>query len=275
MGRIASGWHLATVSLRVVRGDGSLSVLVVLGGIASGATALAFLVPAAVAYSIEERWLAGLLAVVGTYLATLVATYFAVALAAASAEVLDGREATVRGGTAVASARLGAIAGWALVLTTVNLVIRALRSRAGVVGNLLLGAATVAWGLATFLVVPVVALEGLGPLAALDRSATLFRERWGEQLVGTASIGVLFAVLGTLPAVVMIFLGFASGSTALAIVLVVVGVLVAVAAGVLGSAARAVFAVALYRYASGSGATGPFTVGDLESAVARKGSYAV
>ena len=54
MGRIARGWYLATVSLRVVRSDGTLSVLVVLGGIASGATALGFLVPAAVAYSIEE-----------------------------------------------------------------------------------------------------------------------------------------------------------------------------------------------------------------------------
>ena len=130
MGRIARGWYLARVSLRVVRSDGALSVLVVLGGIASGATALAFIVPAAVAYSIEETWLAGLVAVVGVYLATLVATYFSVALAAASAEVLDGRDATVGGGTAVASQRLGAIAGWALVLTTVNLVIQALR-RAG------------------------------------------------------------------------------------------------------------------------------------------------
>ena len=271
-GRIARGWYLATVSLRVVRSDGTLSVLVVLGGIASGATALGFLVPAAVAYSIEERWLAGVIAVVGVYLATLVATYFAVALAAASAEVLDGRDATVGGGTAVASACLGAIAGWALVLTTVNLVIQALRSRAGIIGSLLLGAATVAWGLATFLVVPIVALEGLGPLAALDRSASLFRQKWGEQLVGTASIGVLFALLGTVPAVALMFLGFASGSDELAIALVVVGVLIAVVAGVLGSAARAVFSVALYRYASGTGATGPFTERDLESAVARKGS---
>ena len=270
MGRIARGWYLAKASLGVVRSDGTLTVLVVLGGIASGATALGFLVPAAVAYSIEETWLAAVMAVVGVYLATLVATYFAVALAAACAEVLEGRDATVRGGTAVASARLGAIAGWALVLTTVNLVIQALRSRAGILGSLLLGAATVAWGLATFLVVPILALEGLGPLAALDRSASLFRRKWGEQLVGTASIGVLFALLGTVPAVALMLLGFASGSGVVAIALLVVGVLVAVAAGVLGSAARAVFSVALYRYASGTGATGPFTERDLESAVARK-----
>jgi len=95
VGRVARGWYLATVSLRVVRSDASLTAIVVLGGIASGATAIGFLVPAAVAYSIEETWLAGIIAAVGVYLATLVATYFAVALAVAAAAVLDGRDATV------------------------------------------------------------------------------------------------------------------------------------------------------------------------------------
>ena len=49
---MAAGWRLAKVSLRVVWSDGSLSALVVLGGVAAGAVALAFLVPAAIAYEI-------------------------------------------------------------------------------------------------------------------------------------------------------------------------------------------------------------------------------
>ena len=213
MGRIAAGWGLAKLSLRVVWSDGSLSALVVLGGIASGAVALAFLAPAAVAYSIDERWLAAIIGGLGVYLSTVAATYFAVALAAAASEVLDGRDATVRGGMAVASRCVGAILGWALLLTTVNLVLQALRDRAGLLGNLLLGAAAVAWGLATLLVVPILALEGLGPLAALSRSTALFREKWGEQLAGAASIGVLFTVLGVVPAAVLMALGFASDRT--------------------------------------------------------------
>ena len=173
---------------------------------------------------------------------------------------------------AAASRVTGSIAGWALVLTTVNLALQLLRERAGILGSLLLGAATVAWTLATFLVVPILALEGLGPLQALDRSAAaLFRAKWGEQLVGTASIDLLFAVFGTVPALALVFLGLASGSTPIAVGCFVVGILAAVAAGVLGSAARSVFAVALYRYASGTGPTGPFTTADLELAVARKG----
>jgi len=90
---MGAGWHLAKLSLRVVWSDGSLSALVVLGGIASGAVALAFLVPAAIAYEIEEKALTAVLTAIGVYLATLVATYFAVALAAAADDVLDGHDA--------------------------------------------------------------------------------------------------------------------------------------------------------------------------------------
>ena len=98
----------------------------------------------------------------------------------------------------------------------------------------------------------------------------LFRAKWGEQLVGTASIGVLFAVFGTVPAILLVVLGLASGSAPVAVVCIALGILGAVAAGVLGSAARSVFSVALYRYAAGAGPTGPFTAADLELAVARK-----
>jgi len=74
--------------------------------------------------------------------------------------------------------------------------------------------------------VPILALEGLGPLQALDRSAAaLFRAKWGEQLVGTASIDLLFAVFGTVPALALVFLGLASGSTPIAVGCFVVGIL--------------------------------------------------
>jgi hypothetical protein len=174
VGRIARGWYLAKVSLRVVRSDGTLGVLVVLGGIASGATALGFLVPAAVAYSIEETWLAG-----SSRSRACISRRSWRRTSPSRSRRRAPRCST--GGTRPSAAeppsrrriwgdrRLGARTHH------VNLVIQALRSRAGIIGSLLLGAATVAWGLATFLVVPIVALEGLGPLAALDRSASLFR----------------------------------------------------------------------------------------------------
>ena len=98
--------------------------------------------------------------------------------------------------------------------------------------------------------------KGSGTLAALQRSTALFREKWGEQLAGTASIGLLFALLGIVPALTLGGLGIASGSNEVLAVVLVVAVAIMIVAAVLGSAARAVFSVALYRYASSATGTG-------------------
>ncbi|MGL6279286.1 MAG: hypothetical protein ACRC50_06985, partial [Gaiella sp.] len=116
MERLSRGWALAKQSLSVVAQDGSLSVLVVLGAIASTALALGFVLPAVVLYEDGQTAAAVVLGVVGAYLATFAGTFFAVALAAAAADVLDGRDATVGGALGVAWACLPAIAGWAAVL---------------------------------------------------------------------------------------------------------------------------------------------------------------
>lgn len=161
------------------------------------------------------------------------------------------------------------ILGWALVLTTVNLAIQLLR-RGGLVGEILSGVADVAWSVATFLVIPILALEGLGPIDAIKRSAALFRQRWGEQLVGRAWIGGIFFLAGILPAVLLVILGVATGSKAIGIALVVIGVIIGVAGIVLGQTVSSVFAVVLYRYAAGEGGMGPFFPEELHSVVIRK-----
>lgn len=56
---------------------------------------------------------------------------FNVALAAAAAQALDGRDATVSSGVAVARTRLGAVSGGAAMVASVNVLIRALEERTG------------------------------------------------------------------------------------------------------------------------------------------------
>ena len=90
----------------------------------------------------------------------------------------------------MARTRLGAIAGWAALVASVNIIIRGLAERAGPLGDLLLGGHRrgVEPGH-----VPGRArsstLEGTGPIETLKRSAHIFRERWGEQITGQVSIG--------------------------------------------------------------------------------------
>jgi len=60
-----------------------------------------------------------------------------------------------------------------------------------------------AWNLATFLVVPVLVAEEVGPFEAVKRSAQLLKRTWGEQIVGNLSIGGIFGLL-TLGVIVLI-----------------------------------------------------------------------
>lgn len=46
-----------------------------------------------------------------------------------------------------------------------------------------------AWSGATFFVVPALALEDIGPLAALKGSSSVVRRRWPESLTGSIAIG--------------------------------------------------------------------------------------
>jgi uncharacterized protein DUF6159 len=263
--RLTIGWTLAKRSLGVVRSDGSLAALVILGAVTAGLVALALGIPAIAFEEDGNTALAVVLGAVAIYLATAAAVFFGVALAAAASEALAGRDARVGPSIGLATRRLPQILGWALVLTTINLIISALRDRGGL-GAIVAAIGGAAWSLATFLAVPLIALEGIGPWAALKRSAALFKQQWGEQLVGRAGVGAIFFLLGVLPGAALVFVGVLLEGTG-GIVIGVIGVLLVATALLLGQAAGSVLSVALYRYATGSPDTGPFARDELESAV--------
>ena len=58
------------------------------------------------------------------------------------------------------------------------------------------------WQIVTWLAVPVIVAEGTGPITSLKRSAGLFRQTWGENLVGQIGFG-LIGLLAMLPGLVI------------------------------------------------------------------------
>ncbi|MGZ5365402.1 MAG: DUF6159 family protein, partial [Mycobacterium sp.] len=65
--------------------------------------------------------------------------------------------------------RIGPILGWTLVAFTVGLVLRFLENRFPIAGRIAVWISGAAWAIATFFVVPVIAL-GTGPFRSLKRS---------------------------------------------------------------------------------------------------------
>ncbi len=208
---------------------------------------------------------------IGFYLLAVIGTYFSVGLAAAADMIFRGQQATVSNGLAISRSRFSQICGWAAVATTVGLVLSALENQ-GVIGEIVSRVLAIGWSLITFLAVPVIALEGTGPLETLKRSSNLFKSRWGQQVTGNIAIGGAVFLFGVLPSALLIFAGFliwasASFAGALLLVLGVIGLAISM---LISSALSNIFGVALYRYAIDGEAVGGFTADELNSAVKNK-----
>lgn len=269
-GRIARGLRLSRLSWSVVRRRPGLLVIPAFSLLIQVAGSVLLFGPWAM--DIVDHHSRGRLfldAAIGAYPATFVVTYFNVAFYSLAAATIDGRPLTTAQAFERARGRVRTIAWWALIATLVGVALRALE-HAPAGGYLRQGVewvADAAWSLATFFVVPVLALEDVGVRAALRRSAATIRGTWGESVTGTIAIGgalgfVMLAAIGAGAA------GVAAGSSGYVAGYVLTGVcaIVVAAAMLVQTAMSQVFRLAVYRYATGEGGTGPFPTADLEAA---------
>ena len=273
MSRIRRGWGLTKKSWALLNQHRELIRFPLYGAVATTLLAIVFLGPGL--YLFDQDELAGAipLIVIGVYVLSVVGFYFSVGLAATADMIFRGQQATVADGLAVARSRFSQICGWAAVNTAVSAAMGVLENQGGLGGQIAARLVGMAWSLVTFLAVPVIAIEGTGPVTTIKRSASMFRDRWGQQITGNIAIGGAVFLLGILPAVLLIVLGIAVWSSAsfLGALLVVVGALVLAIALLVSKALSGIFGVALYRYALDGEVVGGFTQEELESAVKVKG----
>jgi hypothetical protein len=272
MSRIRRGWGLTKKSWGLLNEHRELVRFPLYGAVATVPLAILFFGPGL--YLLDKDSLAGAipLLVIGVYVLSVVGFYFSVGLAAAADMIFRGQEATVSDGLAIARERFSQICGWAAISTAISVLMGLLENQGGVFGQIAARLVGLAWSLVTFLAVPVIAIEGTGPVETLKRSASIFRQRWGQQITGNIAIGAAVFLIGVLPALILIVAGVALWSSAsfLGALLVVVGALVMAVAMLVSRALSGIFGVALYRYATDGQAVGGFTVEELESAVKMK-----
>jgi len=276
MSRIRRGWELTRKSWAVLQENQALIRFPLYGAVATVLMAVIVVVPGL--YLIDQGTAGGgvALLIIAFYLLALIGFYFSVGLAAAADMIFHGQRATVGEGLAVARGRISQIAGWAAVSTIVGVVLGALEGE-GIAGQIVARLLDIGWSLITFLAVPVIAIEGTGPIETLKRSASLFRSRWGQQLTGNVAIGGAVLLLGILPAALLIAGGVALWSTSGfgGAVLVVIGAVIVAIALLVSRALSGIFGVALYRYAHDGEPVGGFTPAELDSAVrSRRGAPA-
>ena len=273
MQRIKRGWALTKKSWALLKEHRELIRFPLYGAVATIPLAILFLGPGL--YFLDDHAYAGAipLLVIGIYVLTVVGVYFSVGLAAAANLIFGGKDdATVADGLAVARSRFAAICGWAALSTAISLLMAALENQGGALGNIAARLVGMAWALVTFMAVPVIAIEGTGPLDTLKRSATIFKDKWGQQITGNIAIGGAVFLIGLLPAALLIAAGVVlwPSSGPAAVVLILIGAVILCVALLISKALSGVFGVALYRYAVEGQEVGGFTKAELESAVRLK-----
>jgi hypothetical protein len=262
MGKFSRSWELVKQSFAILRSDKQLMLFPVLSAItclfvtaviATGGT-LMLLPMRAAALAAGERFQPNqspvfLLGMFTLYVANyFIMVFFNVALVGVANSRLMGGSWTFRDGIELAWARKGTILQWALVAATVGMVLRTIEERMGIIGRIIMRIIGIAWTLACYFVVPVLAFEDLTPIEAVKRSAKLFRDTWGEKVVGGFSLSLVSLVL-MLPGLGLWFAAMFLGGIKGLLFGTVLMVLYFLLLSVFMSAVQGIFNAALYRYA--------------------------
>jgi len=196
--RLSNGWTLAINSFKVLKENKQLIIFPVLSGISlvliMGSFVLVFL--GVNGWSDENLEDPG---TVGNYLSLFlfylvnyfIVVFFNMGLIHCTRLYFRGEEVSINAGLRFSLSRIGTIFSWAVFAATVGTILRIIQEESGLIGKIITGIIGIVWNIATFFVVPVIAYEGLGPIAAFKRSSQLMKQKWGESLGATFSFGLI------------------------------------------------------------------------------------
>lgn len=260
--RIANGWELAKESFAVLRMDKELLVFPLISGMACLLVLGSFVAPlwssqyAQVLFEDGQAPQDPLAYVIlfAFYTANyFVIVFFNAALVSCAIIRFKGGDPTVSDGLRAAARRWPQILAWSLVSATVGVVLKMIESnseKAGQVVSALVGAA---WSIVTYFVVPVLVVERVGPIDAIQRSFAVLKRTWGEALSANFGIGIITflasLILGVAPIAAGI-VAFVMEHMAVGGALLAAGVLGLMIVSLISSTLNSILLAALYLFAA-------------------------
>jgi hypothetical protein len=269
MVRLSNSWKMFKACLTVLSADKELLIFPILSAVSLILVTLTFVVPLFLSNLIDGIFAhgLGLLGIVILFLFYVVqytVIFFSnTALVGAALIRLHGGDPTIQDGFSIAARNFGSILGYALIAATVGVLLRAISQRSRGFGRIIASLIGMSWNLATYLVVPILAVESVSPVEAIKRSASYLRRTWGEQIAGNLGLGILFgfASLVILICFAPIFYLILSAQTVNMWLLGTALVLlffILTALGLVKSTLESIYSAAVYQYAIEGQASGFF-----------------
>ena len=259
----------AKASWAVLQHDRELAVLPILGALASLAVVLGIGLPIWLSTDgIDDGgsssggepmlWIGAIIIAIAV---TIITVFFNAAVVSGARERFSGGDPTISSAIKGAFSRLHVIVPWALLAVTVGMILRAIQSSDNIVARILSSLLNMAWGVLTFLVVPILVVEETGPINSLKRAGNLLRTTWGENLIAQVGFGII-GLVAAIPGIIIIVLGASAGGIG-AVVAMTIGIGWIALVSVVISTLTAIFQMALYLYAT----TGQVPMGFEQSGI--------
>jgi hypothetical protein len=265
---IARSWQFTKISYGIIWDFKKLLLFPALSIMAVTAVIASFVAPLWASGTIEawldaaggesgpataDRAVMGALLFLFYFASYFVIVFFNSALTACAFKAISGEAPTLGYGLSMAGRRLPQILGWAFISAVIGVLLRAVENAHKDAGRIVSRVLGSAWTALTFFVVPVLVLDGLGPLKAIKRSTVTLKATWGEALSANISLGFL-AFLLMLPVVLacagVLAVARSSGNGPLMVGALVAGILLIAAVSAVTSAADVVLKALLYNYAT-------------------------
>ena len=258
--RIQRGWVMAVAASRLVGQKPKLMTIAALPFLALVALVAVIAVGPGVAIleairHAPREWHTSLL--IGSFFTAYVLIWFVITfcntiLVLATLSQLDTGRVSVAECFSIAVSRLPQILAWSIFAATVGLALNILsallKEKLGLIGSIIGVTFEATWAVATYFALPVLVVEGVGPIDATQRSYQLMKQTWGESLGGNVGIGLLSFVL-MLPVLVGQFFFMKAAGGAILPALMILSVVYVGLISLFMAAVTGVLRSALYMFA--------------------------
>lgn len=254
MRRFSNTWSLMESSFEVLKEDPLILIFPVLSGFFSLLIVGSFLLPFFATGNISSlQFLENQAGILGYlylflfyFLSYFVVLFFNSASVAYAIDLMRGGRPTISNALRMVINRMTPLLGWTFIAATVGLIINSLENSSDFFGKIISAILGLSWTVISFLVLPILIVEGKGPITSLKLSAKMLKNSWGEQLIGHFSFGLIFAVL-SIPIGLIIFLAIQTGGS-IAIAGFGLGILLMLTLGVVQWSLQSIFMGAMYLY---------------------------